>query len=148
MRLRNIPRAESVLEACKDIKEKLIAEGIRAKVDDDDTKTPGWKFSEWEMKGVPLRIEVGPRDLANKQAVLVKRVNGEKTIADIAKIDAGPTAIAFTPRTEPTKKAIAEAGLVSRNGRLILEAAIDSPADRLTRAEKTLKQLVGTRKRS
>jgi len=76
-----------VLEACKSIKEKLIAEGIRVKVDDDDTKTPGWKFSEWEMKGVPLRIEVGPRDLANQQAVLVKRVNGEKTVAPIAAIE-------------------------------------------------------------
>jgi prolyl-tRNA synthetase len=76
-----------VLDACHDIEKKLHEEGIRVKVDDDDTKTPGWKFSEWEMKGVPLRIEVGPRDLANKQAVLVKRVNGEKTVAAIATIE-------------------------------------------------------------
>jgi len=76
-----------VLDACRAIEKKLHEEGIRVKVDDDDTKTPGWKFSEWEMKGVPLRIEVGPRDLASQQAVLVKRVNGEKTVAPIATIE-------------------------------------------------------------
>ncbi len=63
--------------------------------------------------------------------------------ADIAKVDAGPNAIAFTPRSDLTKKSIAEAGLVAKNGRLILEAAIESPAGRLVRAEKVLKQLVG-----
>ncbi|MCI1245097.1 MAG: proline--tRNA ligase [Bacilli bacterium] len=76
-----------VLDACEGIKERLSEEGIRAKVDADENKTPGWKFSEWEMKGVPLRVEVGPRDLANRQAVLVKRVNGEKTIAPIEAIE-------------------------------------------------------------
>ena len=70
---------EGVLQACKEIEEKLLAMGIRVKVDDSD-RTPGWKFAQWEMKGVPLRIEVGPRDLASGQAVLTKRVNGEKTI--------------------------------------------------------------------
>jgi prolyl-tRNA synthetase len=76
-----------VLEACKDIKEKLEKENIRVKLDDDDSRTPGWKFAEYEMKGVPLRIEVGPRDLASKQAVLVKRVNGEKKVAPIEQIE-------------------------------------------------------------
>jgi prolyl-tRNA synthetase len=76
-----------VLDACRKIEATLKAEGLRVKLDDDDSKTPGWKFSEYEMKGVPLRIEVGPRDLAAGNAVLVKRVNGEKTIAKIEEIE-------------------------------------------------------------
>jgi len=76
-----------VKEACLDIKNKLISEGIRVKLDDDESRTPGWKFAEYEMKGVPLRIEVGPRDLAKGEAVLTKRVNGEKKIAPIAEIE-------------------------------------------------------------
>lgn len=76
-----------VLEACRSIEEVLKAKGIRVKVDDDDGHTPGWKFAEYEMKGIPLRIEVGPRDLAAGNAVLTKRVNGEKITASIAQIE-------------------------------------------------------------
>jgi len=76
-----------VLEACKEIEAKLEEEGIRVKLDDDNSRTPGWKFAEYEMKGVPLRIEVGPRDLQGGNAVLAKRVNGEKTIAKIQEIE-------------------------------------------------------------
>ena len=76
-----------VLETCSSIAKKLKEKGIRAKVDDDPKKTPGWKFSEYEMKGVPLRIEVGPRDLANGEAVLVRRVDGEKQLAKIETIE-------------------------------------------------------------
>jgi prolyl-tRNA synthetase len=77
-----------VLEACHGIEKALLASGLRVKLDDDDAKTPGWKFAEYEMKGVPLRVEVGPRDLAKGVAILTKRVNGEKTmvkIEDLAK---------------------------------------------------------------
>lgn len=77
-----------VLEACKDIYEKLKAEGVRVELDDDDNKTPGWKFSQYEMKGVPLRIELGPKDLSSGVATLAKRVDGSKTtekIEDIVK---------------------------------------------------------------
>ncbi len=51
---------------------------IAVVVDDDDTKSPGWKFNEWEVKGVPIRIELGPKDLAKDQAVLARRDIGEK----------------------------------------------------------------------
>ena len=78
--------AEGVLPACKKLEEALKAQGYRVKVDDSD-RSPGWKFAQWEMKGVPLRIEIGPRDLQSGNAVLTKRVNGEKlTVA----IDALP----------------------------------------------------------
>jgi prolyl-tRNA synthetase len=77
-----------VLEAATGIYDALKKEGIRVKLDSDpSTKTPGWKFAEYEMKGVPLRIEVGPRDLEKGQCVLTKRVNGEKTIAPIQEIE-------------------------------------------------------------
>ena len=76
-----------VMETSLKLKNQLEAKGIRVKLDDSD-KTPGWKFSEYEMKGVPVRIEIGPRDLETNECVLVKRVNNEKskvgleTIAD------------------------------------------------------------------
>ena len=68
-----------VLDKCVEIKEALVKAGVRVKLDDDDTQSPGWKFAEYEMKGVPLRIEVGPRDLANNECVVVTRYNMEKT---------------------------------------------------------------------
>jgi prolyl-tRNA synthetase len=56
---------------------QLTAKGIRAEADTSD-KRPGWKFNEWELKGVPLRVEVGPRDLQNDQVTLVRRDNRAK----------------------------------------------------------------------
>ena len=70
--------SEGVKEAVEKLQAELVAKGIRAKADFSD-KTPGWKFAEYEMKGVPLRIEVGPRDLANGECVIHKRYNGEKS---------------------------------------------------------------------
>jgi prolyl-tRNA synthetase len=55
-----------------------FGEDVRVKVDDRDNVSPGWKFNEWELKGVPIRIELGPKDLEKGQAVLVRRDTGEK----------------------------------------------------------------------
>ena len=68
-----------VLERADRVKEELIAEDIRVKVDDRDQHRPGFKFSEWELKGVPIRIEIGPRDVDADQVVLADRVTGNKT---------------------------------------------------------------------
>ena len=68
-----------VMTKAKEIAKQFEDAGFRTKLDDSD-KTPGWKFSEWEMKGVPLRVEVGPRDIENEQVVLAKRNTGEKII--------------------------------------------------------------------
>ena len=68
---------EGVLKKCHEVKGALEEIGIRVKLDDSD-KTPGRKFSEYEMKGVPLRIEIGPKDIENNQCVLVKRNTGVK----------------------------------------------------------------------
>ena len=52
---------------------------LAAKIDDRDEHTPGWKFNEWELKGVPVRLEIGPKDIEKNQVVLVRRDTGEKT---------------------------------------------------------------------
>jgi prolyl-tRNA synthetase len=64
---------ENVLPAAQTIEQDLRCRGIRAKLDAREEFTPGWKFSEWEMRGVPLRIEIGPRDLKENRAVAVRR---------------------------------------------------------------------------
>ena len=69
---------EKVLPAARQLLEMLQTAGIRAKLDDREEHTPGWKYNEWEMRGVPLRAEVGPRDVAKGQAVLVRRDTREK----------------------------------------------------------------------
>ncbi|MCR5078634.1 MAG: proline--tRNA ligase, partial [Bacilli bacterium] len=73
---------ENVQAACKKVLGELEALGIRAEADFSD-HTPGWKFAEAEMKGIPLRIEIGPRDLENGKCVLAKRVSGEKITEDL-----------------------------------------------------------------
>lgn len=71
---------EVVLAACRKIKESLP--GIRVHIDADDQKTPGAKFYHWEMKGVPLRLEIGPRDIASNQLIATDRLGSQKkTIA-------------------------------------------------------------------
>ncbi len=62
----------SVLGAVEKVKAAL-GESVRLKVDDRDEYSPGWKFNEWELRGVPLRIEIGPKDVAQDQAVLARR---------------------------------------------------------------------------
>ncbi|XP_042053152.1 proline--tRNA ligase, chloroplastic/mitochondrial-like [Salvia splendens] len=62
-----------VLDAASSVKETLQAAGIRVKCDDAEQRTPGWKFNFWEMKGVPLRIEIGPRDVSNRSVVVCRR---------------------------------------------------------------------------
>lgn len=58
---------QGIFDACSATLDTLTAAGIRAEVDSRDNYSPGWKYSHWEMKGVPLRIEIGPKDLANNQ---------------------------------------------------------------------------------
>lgn len=76
-----IPIAQNkpgVLDKAYELKAELAARGIRVELNDDTNYTPGWKFNEYEMKGVPLRIEIGPRDLQNHQAMAARRDTLEK----------------------------------------------------------------------
>jgi prolyl-tRNA synthetase len=70
-------KKEGILEKACEVKEQLQSIGIRVKLDDSD-KSPGWKFSECEMRGIPIRVEIGPRDLAENICVLVRRDTREK----------------------------------------------------------------------
>src|SRR5687767_3581744 len=77
-----IPRGnwrETVLPRAQAIRDELVARGIRVMLDDRDTQTPGWKFNEWELRGVPLRLEIGPKDLEKSQVVLARRDTREKS---------------------------------------------------------------------
>ncbi len=76
-------KKEGVLDKAFEIKEALS--GFRVKVDDSD-KSPGWKFSESEMRGIPVRVEIGPKDMAQNQAVLVRRDTREKQIVPLDRI--------------------------------------------------------------
>ena len=73
---------EGVLEANRAVAEKLKAAGLRVKVDDSE-QSPGWKFAQYEMKGVPLRLELGPKDMEQNQCVLVRRDSGEKSFVSL-----------------------------------------------------------------
>ncbi len=72
-----------VLAAAKELAAAL-GRRFRVKLDDRDAYTPGWKFNEWELRGVPVRVEIGPRDVAKSQVVLVRRTGGAKNAVSIA----------------------------------------------------------------
>ena len=63
------------------------AAGIGFKIDDREQHSPGWKFNDWEKRGVPLRIEIGPKDLEKNQLVLARRDNREKTMVPLEGVD-------------------------------------------------------------
>jgi prolyl-tRNA synthetase len=65
-------------EAAEKLKAALVAANVRVHLDDRDQLRPGWKYAEWELKGVPIRVEIGPKDVANQSARLAFRVDGEK----------------------------------------------------------------------
>ena len=76
---------DGVLNKAYEVKEALVKAGLRVKVDDTDKK-PGWKFSEQEMRGIPVRVEMGPRDIEAGQAIIVRRDTREKTTVAIGSL--------------------------------------------------------------
>ena len=75
-----------VTEKAQELVDRLKAAGLRVRGDFSDN-SPGWKFANWEMKGVPLRIEIGPKDMENGQCVAVRRDNREKTFVSLDKLE-------------------------------------------------------------
>lgn len=73
----------SLQEACTKLEKDLLATGVKVRGDYRSNYSPGWKFNHWELKGVPIRIEYGPKDLKNKQIVAVRRDTGEKVTIKI-----------------------------------------------------------------
>ena len=76
-----------VLDKANEVFSALKAAGIRVKMDDSD-QSMGWKCAQWEMKGVPVRLELGPRDIENNQCVAVRRDNGEKVTVSLDSLTA------------------------------------------------------------
>ena len=75
-----------VLEASQKLLERLQAAGVRTKLDSSD-KAPGWKFAEYEMRGVPLRVELGPKDMEKEQCCIARRDTGEKAFIPLAQLE-------------------------------------------------------------
>ena len=69
----------NVIQKANQIKDSLSKINLRVHLDDREQLTPGFKFNDWEMKGIPIRIEIGPKDIAKNQVVLVRRHNQVKT---------------------------------------------------------------------
>ena len=78
-----------VLSVASKLRDDLVGNGVRARVDDRDQHRPGYKFGEWELKGVPVRIEIGPRDVEADQVVLALRTGGDKLQRSTAEAVAG-----------------------------------------------------------
>ena len=72
---------ETVLPHAQSVQADLTAAGVRVMLDDRDAYTPGWKFAEWELRGVPLRLEIGPKDIEKSQVMLARRDTREKFTA-------------------------------------------------------------------
>ncbi len=98
---------EGVLEAAYALRDRLKGQ-FRVKVDDSDN-SPGWKFAEYEMKGVPLRIEIGPRDIAEGKCVTVQRHNREKNFDSLENIEE-----LVSSRLEQVRKGMYEKALANR----------------------------------
>ena len=95
---------EGVLEKANELLNTLKENNIRVKIDDRD-KTPGFKFSEQEMLGIPTRIEIGPKDIEQNQAVIVRRDNGEKITVSLDEINTKIKEILETIQKDMFKKA-------------------------------------------
>ncbi len=96
---------EGVLQKARELENNLKSLGLRVKLDDSD-RSPGWKFSEYEMKGIPLRIELGPRDLTQNLVTIAKRNSGEKLQVSLDELSDKVTMLLETIHGEMYNKAL------------------------------------------
>ena len=97
---------EGVLEKAEELKDRLTKAGYRARIDASD-KTPGWKFAEQEIKGIPTRIEIGPKDIEAGQVVVVRRDTREKIVVPMDEIDTKLSEILENMQADMLARAIA-----------------------------------------
>ncbi len=86
----NKDAGDAVISKADEIRDILVQKGMRVHVDKREGLTPGYKFNDWEMKGIPVRIEVGPRDIEKQSVIVVKRYSGEKTNLSFVDVDRIP----------------------------------------------------------
>ncbi len=110
---------EGVLEKANELYETLKAAGIRVKLDDSDN-SPGWKYSEYEMRGVPVRIELGPRDIEENHCVAVSRHNREKTFLSLDGI-----ADAIKAKLEEVRQGMYDKALANQNEKTYACTSVD-----------------------
>jgi prolyl-tRNA synthetase len=104
-----IPRGnwqETVLPRAREIQAELLGQGVRVMLDDREAYTPGWKFAEWELRGVPLRIEIGPKDIEKAQVVMARRDTREK-----ASVPAAALAATVVERLDDIQRALFQRAL-------------------------------------
>ncbi len=109
----------AVVDEAERVTKALIASGIRAKLDNSDN-SPGWKFAEYEMKGVPLRVEIGPRDYESGACVVVTRHNREKTVVSLDGIEKSIAA-----KLEEVNRGLYEKALANRENRTFKCKSLD-----------------------
>ena len=76
-----------VLDAAAALRDRLTALELRVKMDDSE-QSPGWKYAQYEMKGVPLRVEIGPKDMEKQQCCIARRDTGEKVFVPLTELEA------------------------------------------------------------
>ena len=115
---------EGVLEKANELKDRL-AKVCRTKIDDSDN-SPGWKFAEYEMKGVPVRVEIGPKDIENNQCVIVTRHNREKTFVSLDNIEEE-----ILKKLEEVREGIYQSALENRERRTYIAKTLDEITEQL-----------------
>ena len=115
---------EGVLDTAAKLRDRLAGQ-FRVKLDDSDN-SPGWKFSEYEMKGVPVRLEIGPRDIENNQCVLVTRHNREKTVVSLDELESVVAA-----KLQEVRDGLYEAALQNRERRTYVCRTLDEINEKL-----------------
>ncbi len=98
-------KKEGVLEKANALFDELKSKGIRVELDDDTANSPGWKFNQYEMKGYPIRIEIGPKDIENNQAIAVRRDKLEKEVISLENIGETIKQMLDTMQTDMLEKA-------------------------------------------
>ena len=115
---------EGVLDKANELRNRL-AKVCRAKIDDSDN-SPGWKFAEYEMKGVPVRVEIGPKDIENNQCVIVTRHNREKTVVSLDNIEEE-----ILKKLEEVRQGIYQSALENRERRTYIAKTLDDITEQL-----------------
>ncbi|KAG8946576.1 hypothetical protein FRC03_001349 [Tulasnella sp. 419] len=96
---------KAIPDACLDLERRLKKIGVKAKVDLREGYTPGWKFNEWEMKGVPIRLEIGPQDLKKDQTLSVRRDTGAKAPISLTDVETAVPQLLNTIHSDMYSKA-------------------------------------------
>lgn len=117
-----------IIGAAKNLQDELKKQNIRVFIDDEESQTPGSKFFKWELKGVPVRIELGPKDIENKQAVVVDRIGlGKRFIPLVDIADQVPQLLDLIQKTlfeaaqDRTQKMLRKGGQLAEFGPLMEE---------------------------